>query len=161
MRQVYAQRREKLRQVMAGAGLSALLVLLDANRYYLSGFELHDVQVDESAGCLLIRTNGEDWLFTDSRYLDTAKRLWDKNRISIYPSLAAVPEHLNKFCKNHAVGCLGFEAKLMPLAFYKRFQPGLRLAAGDGLVEKLRIIKDEDEIRRLEDSARRKHALMD
>ena len=161
MLQVYAQRREKLRQVMAGAGLSALLVLLDANRYYLSGFELHDVQVDESAGCLLIRTNGEDWLFTDSRYLDTARRLWDQSRISIYPSLAAVPEHLNKFCKHHAVGCLGFETKLMPLAFYKRFQPGLRLAAGDGLVEKLRIIKDEDEIRRLEDSARLNHALMD
>ena len=161
MLQVYARRREKLREIMAGAGLSALLVLLDANRYYLSGFELHDVQVDESAGCLLIQTNGQDWLFTDSRYLDTAKRLWDKNRISIYPSLAAVPEHLNKFCKNHAVGCLGFEAKLMPLAFYKRFQPGLRLAAGDGLVEKLRIIKDEDEIRRLEDSARLNHALME
>ena len=161
MLEIYAQRRERLRVLMDRAGLSALLVLLDANRYYLSGFELHDPQVDESAGCLLIQTNGQDWLFTDSRYLDTARRLWDASRISLYPSLAGVAEHLNKFCKMQAVGCLGFEAGLMSVAFYKAFQPGLRLAAGDGLVEKLRVIKDEDEIMRLEDSARLNHALME
>ena len=161
MLEIYAQRRERLRVLMDRAGLSALLVLLDANRYYLSGFELHDPQVDESAGCLLIQTNGQDWLFTDARYLDTARRLWDERRISLYPSLAGAAGHLNKFCKDQAVGCLGFEAGLMSVAFYRAFQPGLRLAAGDGLVEKLRIIKDSDELKRLEDSARLNHALME
>jgi Xaa-Pro aminopeptidase len=109
----------------------------------------------------LVRSNGEDWLFTDARYLDTARRLWDENRISIYPSLAAAPEHINKLCRDLAVGCLGFEDKVMSVAFYERLRPGLRLAAGGGLVEKLRIIKDQDEIKRLEDSATLNHALMD
>ncbi len=161
MLKIYAQRRENLREIMSGAGLSALLVILDANRYYLSGFELHDVQVDESAGCLLLQKSGEDWLFTDSRYLDTARRLWDESRISIYPSLAGAAEHINKFCKDKVSGSLGFEAKLMSVAFYNTFRHGLRLASGDGLVEKLRICKDANEIKRLDDSARLNHALMD
>jgi Xaa-Pro aminopeptidase len=160
MLQIYERRREKLRELMAGAGLSALLVLLDANRYYLSGFELHDVQVDESAGYLLVQSNGEDWLLTDARYLDTARRIWNENHIYIYPSLISAPEHINKLCKDLVVRCLGFEAKMMSVAFYERFRLGLRLASGDGLVEKVRIIKDNDEIKRLEESAALNHALM-
>ncbi len=129
--------------------------------YYLSGFELHDVQVDESAGCLLVQLNGEDWLFSDARYLDTARRLWDENHISIYPSLAGAPAHINEFCKNHVRGCLGFEARQMTVAFYEDFRRGLHLGAGDGLVERLRLCKDADEIRRLEAGAALNHALMD
>ena len=79
MLEIYAQRRARLRELIIARKLGGLLILLDANRYYLSGFELHDVQVDESAGCLLIMANGEDRLFTDARYLDTARRLWSED----------------------------------------------------------------------------------
>lgn len=160
MPNIHEQRRERLRELLRREGLAALLISLDANRYYLSGFELHDVQVDESAGYLLIQASGADWLFSDARYLDTARRLWDEDCISIYPGLAAAAEHINRLCKSEVSGRIGFEAKLMSVAFYDKFKDGLDLAPGDGLVEELRIIKDADEIRRMEASAALNHALM-
>ena len=39
-----------LRALMREQGIEALLISHAANRYYLSGFELHDVQLNESAG---------------------------------------------------------------------------------------------------------------
>lgn len=68
----YAARRDRLRQLMRARGLDALLVSHAANRFYLSGFELHDVQLNESAGRLVICADGRDWLCTDARYKDAA-----------------------------------------------------------------------------------------
>ena len=48
MNHMYANRREKLRQAMRARGLDALLVSQAANRFYLSGFELHDPQYNLS-----------------------------------------------------------------------------------------------------------------
>ena len=89
MNHMYANRREKLRQAMRARGLDALLVSQAANRFYLSGFELHDPQYNESAGRLVITADGRDWLATDARYLDAAARLWDVERIFIYGGYAA------------------------------------------------------------------------
>ena len=49
----YAARREHLRALMRREGLDALIVSHPANRFYLSGFELHDSQCNESSGCLI------------------------------------------------------------------------------------------------------------
>ena len=67
MPEIHAQRRDKLREKLKTAGLPALLVSSPANRFYLSGFELHDPQCNESAGMLVIAASGEDWLLTDPR----------------------------------------------------------------------------------------------
>ena len=76
-----ARRREALRAALRRRGLDALLVSAAPNRYYLSGFELHDPQFNESAGRLVICADGRDWLATDARYTDAAARIWDKERI--------------------------------------------------------------------------------
>ena len=81
---IYGARREKLRQSMARKNLDALLISNDKNRFYLSGFELHDPQFDESAGRLIITRDGKDWLATDSRYKEAAKKLWPEDRTLIY-----------------------------------------------------------------------------
>ena len=47
--EVYAARRERVREKMRAKGLDGLLVAHAANRYYLSGFELHDAQCNESS----------------------------------------------------------------------------------------------------------------
>ena len=70
--QMCEQRRERLRALMREQGIEALLISHAANRYYLSGFELHDVQLNESAGRLIVMADGKDWILTDSRYLDPA-----------------------------------------------------------------------------------------
>lgn len=77
----------------ACAGLDAMLISQAANRFYLSGFELHDPQFNESAGRLVITSDGHDWLATDGRYLDAASRIWDRERIFIYGGNAARELH--------------------------------------------------------------------
>ena len=77
----FAQRREKLRELMSARSLDAMLVSYASNRYYLSGFELHDVQLNESAGSLVITRDGRDYLCTDARYTDAAKAIWPENDI--------------------------------------------------------------------------------
>jgi len=60
------ERLEKLRRLLVEKDMEALFVSQPDNRRYLSGF-------DGSAGLLLI-TQNENILVTDSRYTDQAKR---------------------------------------------------------------------------------------
>lgn len=163
--EIFARRREALRVLMRRHGLDALLVSHAANRYYLSGFELHDPQCNESAGRLLITANGpgngggQDWLCTDSRYLDAARRLWDENRIFIYGGDAA--GQLRNLLREKAAGRIGVEQCGVSAEFYRKLAPGLHLTGARGLVESLRIIKDRDEIAAMERSCALNHRLME
>lgn len=155
----YEQRREKLRAAMREQGLSALFVSHDANRYYLSGFELHDPQINESAGYLIVTADGNDWICTDPRYLDAARRLWDESRVFIYS--ADAPAQINKLLRDQVKGTIGFEARSISLDFFEKFSPDLSLQRADGIVEALRIIKEPEEIKRMERSCALNHTLME
>ena len=155
----YAERREKLRRLMRDQGLDALLLTLDANRFYLSGFELQDHQVNESSGCVLVLADGNDWLCTDPRYDDAAKRLWDPARIFIYSGDA--PKAINSLVRDKVSGRVGFEEGAMTVQFFKAFSDGLTLQAADGLVEKLRMVKEPEEIACMEASVLLNHKLME
>lgn len=160
MSAVHAQRRENLRRLMRARGLDALLVSHAANRWYLSGFELHDPQCNESAGRLVITADGRDWLATDSRYADAAARLWDRDRIRIYGGDAMRDlALLLKGCGSR----VGFEARAISCAHARELGAhvrGLWLEAADGLVERVRVIKDAREVAALEASFALNHALM-
>ena len=160
---ILEQRRNKVRQLMHNQQLEALLICLPANRYYLSAFELHDPQPNESSGYLLLRANGEDLLYTDSRYLDAARRLWKEENIRIYGGLALAAETINKELQGNIPleKFVGFEAKIMPVHFFQTFSQNLAVKPADGLVETLRIIKDAEEIGLMRESARLNHQLMD
>ena len=160
MKQTYAARRENLRRAMRARGLDALLVSHAANRYYLSGFELHDPQCNESAGRLVITADGRDWLATDARYADAAARLWDAESIFIYGGDGV--EDLYALLRRCG-GRVGLEASSVSLAFVRALSqtgPGLCLEAADGLVEDLRLIKDADEIAALEKSFALNHKML-
>ena len=160
MQAIYAARRERLRRAMRARGLDALLVSQAANRFYLSGFELHDPQCNESAGRLIVTADGRDWLATDARYLDAAARLWDQERIFIYGGDAAKDLHsLLRRCG----GRVGLEARGVSLAFARALDQagaGPRFEAADGLVEHLRRIKEPCEIAALERSFALNHKLL-
>lgn len=158
-RETFALRREKARALMRERGLDALLVSHAANRFYLSGFELHDPQCNESAGRLLLTADGQDWLCTDARYLDAARRLWDENRIFIYGGDAA--GQLRTLLREKAAGRIGVETCCVSADFYRQLAPGLRLVRAGGLVEDLRIIKDAAEIAAMERSCALNHRLME
>lgn len=160
MKQIYASRREQLRRAMRKRGLDALLVSQAANRFYLSGFELHDPQYNESAGRLVITAEGRDWLATDPRYRDAAARLWDEERVFIYGGNAA--KDIYRLLRDCG-GRIGIEAQGTSLAFARDLAaagPALYCEAADGLVERLRRIKEPCEVAALEKSFALNHKLL-
>ncbi|MCG8531221.1 MAG: Xaa-Pro peptidase family protein [Desulfovibrionales bacterium] len=159
MIEVYEARREKLRAIMHERGIDALFISHEANRYYLSGFELHDGQKNEYSGYLLITKDGNDKLFTDPRFLDAAKRLWEHSCILIYQGNAA--EAINSHLKDVGYGTIGFESKTLPFSFATTLLDGLTCIEGDGLVEELRVIKDAHEIECLKKACNLNHKLME
>lgn len=147
---VYAARRDKLRRALRAAGHSALLVSHAANRYYLSGFELHDPQCNESSGMLLITLDGRDKLLTDPRYLDAAKRLWPIEDVCIYSGNRFT--QIRDFLRDAHAGPIAFEARAMSVDTHARLSEGLALISTAGLVEGLRRVKEPGEIARLDRS---------
>ncbi len=158
----YAARRDRLRIRLEEHGLATLLVSSAANRYYLSGFELHDPQCNENAGMLLITAHGEDHLLTDSRYLDAARRLWPEDRIFIYPPPKL--KHIRKFLASHAGGILGIEAPSVSLEFYQALTKdsgGPQVKPVNGLVEGLRLIKEPLEVEAMARSCALNHRMFE
>ncbi|MDR1947182.1 MAG: Xaa-Pro peptidase family protein [Desulfovibrio sp.] len=158
-RSVFERRREKLRPLLRETGLAALLVTLDADRFYLSGFELHDAQINESSGCLLITADGRDTLCTDHRFAAAAARLWDKEDIFLYRN-KGMPQ-VNALLKERVSGEIGFDPSALSVEAFELLGNGLRLRKAGDLVAELRVVKEDEEIRRLENSCRLNRELMD
>ena len=156
---VFEQRREALKEELKARNLPALLVSHAANRYYLSGFELHDPQCNESAGWLVITANGDDYLFTDPRYMDAARQVWDNENIGIYA--ARKHEEVCAYLKGKGVTAMGFEPKALHLFDYDKLSSLVKLTTTENVVESLRLFKDEDEIHRMEESIRLNHELFE
>ncbi len=160
---VFEQRREGLRRMMRQREITAMVVSHAANRYYLSGFEPHDPQLNESAGRLVIMADGRDWICTDARYLDAAKRLWDAEHIYIYKIDPAREIGGLVAGLTGGLGQVGFEAKAVTLPFYEGVLEEIgtsHLVRMDGMVEQLRLIKEPEEIRRMERSCSLNERLM-
>jgi Xaa-Pro aminopeptidase len=155
MSDIYSKRREKLREKIADQGLDALLVTHAANRFYLSGFELHDPQCNESAGCLLISTKGRDKLCTDPRYFQAAQRIWDQEDIFIYKGQKN--SQLRDYLSGLNLSALGFESSYLCHELFATLSEKISLFPTKGLIENQRIIKDEFEIRKLEKSCALNH----
>ncbi len=151
MGSIYEKRREALKDALCEAGFGALLVSSPATRYYYSGFELHDPQPNESAGHLLIGAADDgDWLCTDARYQDAARRLWDPERVFIYSN--APFRAIGDFFSRRFSAPVGFEAATLSLAAWEDLSGALKgceLRRADGLADRFRLCKDEDEIRRM------------
>lgn len=160
IKQNYSQRRENLRALLKKNNLGAILVSLDANRYYLSGFELHDQQTNESNGYLIVMADGNDWLCSDHRYEEAMLRMWDPNHIFIYTSVGTAASQINDFLKKNLKGTLGFEAAALNVAFFEGVSEGLQAQKADGLIESLRMIKDENELKAIESAMELSHQMM-
>jgi len=159
MIKVFAERRDKLRKLLAEENLAGLFVTHAANRFYLSGFELHDPQCNESAGQLLILRDGRDYLLTDPRYLDAARRVWPEEDIFIYRG--ARLDQTRAFLKDKVKGELGFESQAMSVDAFERLSEGMSMSPVRGLVEKLRLVKEPFEIEIMERSCRLNHLVME
>jgi Xaa-Pro aminopeptidase len=155
MTTIFQKRQQRLARSLQDHNIAALLVTHAANRYYLSGFELHDPQCNESAGAILMTREGQAWLLTDSRYRDAAARLWPEEHIFIYGG--GKDERIAAWIRDLGIRTLGIEAVSMCVAQYKILEQTLELVPTKNLVEDLRIIKDSAEIQALKQSCALNH----
>ncbi len=156
---IFEQRKENLRRLLKQHKLEALIVSQPANRYYLSGFELHNPQCNESAGYFIVTADGRQKLLTDPRYEDAALRLFESNEVGIYSAhrWQSIGKHL------HALGIqsFGFESTGLCFLEHEKLKEQVQLIPTQGLLEQLRLIKDQEEIQRIKNSCALNHRLMD
>ena len=148
-----------LKELMARQEIPVMLVVHPANRFYLSGFELHDGQCNESSGCLLIFASGPDWLLTDARFTEEARRHWPAECVHIYgaPRL----EKIAAFAQSLGIRDLWVETHAMCAEMYLELGKSLNLHPAPRLVEELRTVKDGEELVRIKASCALNHAVYD
>jgi Xaa-Pro aminopeptidase len=139
-----------LRQSIAEKKFDTLMVLIEENRRYLSGFSGEDTQFDESAGALFI-TDSKLILATDSRY-----ELQAKNEAPLFKTVCykeGLAKELANITDMLGTKRLGFESVRMSFMQYSKMAEELKssgilleLVPSEDVVENLRLIKDETEI---------------
>ncbi len=153
-RPAYARRAEIVRRTVAEAGLDALIVTHPPNLRYLTGF-------DGSMGTLLLTRSGGT-VIVDGRYITTTR-----DRVSSSPELGwlrvelaprSLDDALVSVCTAAEVDTLGVEGAVMTLSRFDRLNAlfrsptrqaamrQVRLVATEHVVERTRMIKDEEEL---------------
>ncbi len=130
---------EKLRNEFAKLGIDALLVTSPYNRRYITNFT-------GTAGVALI-TEDDAYFITDFRYTEQAKK--QAAGFRIIQQKQPIPKEVARICEKKGVKKLGFEENHMTFAVYRQYEKefsGTLVPVSD-TVEKLRLIKTEDEIK--------------
>lgn len=135
----------RLRKLMEKNDLEAMIITKAENIRYLSGFS------GGEDGRLLI-TGNTGYLFTDSRYTEQAGR-----EAPEWTLVEIIPPGVD-YIKEAAAGCkgIGFESHHITWEVYQEWARELpdRLAPVNGMVEQLRVKKDNQELEYLRESAR-------
>ncbi|MFC4589823.1 M24 family metallopeptidase [Sphaerisporangium corydalis] len=131
MSAIHESRRALLAALLAEHDVDALLVTRGVNVRYLTGLV-------SSNAAVLVRADATALLATDSRYIETARRVCDGVEVADRRDPAAA--------LMEAAERPGIEAHVMSVAQYRRLGEPVAL---EGLVERLRVVKDETEIQAL------------
>lgn len=133
------RRLKKYRSLLSEKGRKAALIMRPENIMYLSGFT-------GSSGYLFISME-QALLFTDSRYTQQANE--QAPYFTIIEHAIKWEDKLAEFIQESGVGEVVFEKDFLTYAQYKNLLEKLAIVKWipeEGLVEKLRIIKDEQEL---------------
>lgn len=137
--------------------IDALLVSQPENRRYLSGYSAGDHGISESSGVLYIPAGGECLLLTDFRYQLQAENETDL-LVHVYKKgLAAA---LTDILSSSGVKTFGFESQYTLHSLWTKLtliaeKQNIQLQPVSDLIEKMRVIKSEDEIALLRESVQR------
>ncbi|MFJ1764549.1 M24 family metallopeptidase [Amycolatopsis sp. NPDC088138] len=140
MPETHGRRRAALRDSLTDAGVDALLVTDLLNIRYLTGFT-------GSNAAVLVHAGGDaGTLFcTDGRYTtQSAVEVPDLDKVVDRASAAALVKRAAKDAA--AYGRIGFESQHVSVEEYEGLRKHVELTRTPGLVERLRLIKDEAEI---------------
>lgn len=137
----------KLRQVFDSMGIDGILITNDTNRRYLTGFT-------GTAGMVLI-TKAEAHLIVDFRYVEQAYSQVKNYSIIRVKDKSAFFEEIVEITKRLGVSRLGFEQENVTYQLHSRFKEKLsaEMVPLSGVIENLRMIKNEDEIKLIKTAA--------
>lgn len=143
-----APRIEKLRAKMEA---EAQVIQVSNNVSYLTAF---DGIADEENPHILLITVDEVVLFTDTRYVEVATKQAERERIvKVVCTGKWVEEELKSYLKAKTLKSLALEDQISHAQFTKLSnmitELGIEVQASSGLVEALRIVKDDEEIERI------------
>ncbi|MFC4777443.1 M24 family metallopeptidase [Paenibacillus sp. GCM10023252] len=142
-----AARVTQLREQLAKQGIPAVLIGSSVNRRYISGFT-------GSSGMVLI-TPQNNYLLTDFRYMTQAPQQAASYQVVEHAPKAL--ETVRELLDAAGVKELAFEQDHVTYAEYAEWTkslPGITLRPVSGLIEQLRMIKDEDELRIMQEAAK-------
>jgi len=147
-----SRRVARLRRSLVSRKLDAFLVTQPENRRYLSGFTGQDHSINETAGVLLIPAHGEPWLLTDGRYLQQAEAEAAGFRVKLYHR--GLFASLRRLFLSLEIRRLGFESHYFlhssAITLEKETaRKGIELVPLVGLVERLRLVKTKEEVRKI------------
>ena len=158
MKPILKNRIATLRRRLVDMSLDALMVSVQENRYYLSGFTGEDTQFDESAGMLIIGAE-QLVLATDGRYDTQARHETDGFDVVVYKK--GLEEELPVIAAGMKLERIGFESVRVSHKSHAAYVESLArsetratLVPTENLVEDLRKIKSEDEIQRTVEALR-------
>lgn len=130
---------QKLRSGFEHSGIDGMLITSTYNRRYMTGFT-------GSAGAVLI--SAEKALFiTDFRYVEQASKQCEG--YEIVKHTGAIFEEITEQAKKLGITKLGFEQDHLTYSAYKAYEKAVKaeLVPVSGIIEKLRLIKTESEIK--------------
>ncbi|BBW95636.1 M24 family metallopeptidase [Geobacillus icigianus] len=136
---------EKLRKLLQEHGIDGLLVTNGYNRRYLTGFT-------GTAGVALVSCDGAV-LITDFRYVEQATKQADG--FEVVEHSGPIVKEIAHQVKRLGINRLGFEQENVTYAAHQTYQEaiGAELVPTSSLVEKLRLIKSEAEIKIVKEAA--------
>jgi Xaa-Pro aminopeptidase len=163
----YASRMERLRALFDEAEIDGMLISQPESRFYLSGYSGHDLPPRDSAGYLMIGKQGAV-LLTDPRTSEQAQSEAPDYETVVYTASARTSQRFIESVQKLGITRLGFESIHLPHAFWQMFSdvvgekgaeaadgtkipgPGVAMVPNKDLVDKLRIVKDEQELKDLQ-----------
>ena len=133
----------KIAAELDAAGLDAILLTEEANRFYASGF--HSAGTD---GMALVTRQG-NYYFTDSRYTEAASRVVRGAAVEEVGRGRGYLTLIREVLQRDGVARMGFDDAAMTVRDYNRYREGLpcELVPAAELLEKLRAQKDPEELK--------------
>ncbi len=146
----YKSRLKDLRKKLTDKTPDMLWIAQSENRRYLSGFRAFDLQLNESSGSLFI-TGKKAILITDSRYTVEAEH--EAVDFRVVTQKGTFQDEFLRQVEKAKGKCLGFEGDNVTWNLHKQLSAKLRKLPSpvqmkplNGMIEKMREIKDEAEI---------------
>ncbi len=143
----YGSRLDQARQLMAEQGLGILLVGQPANRRYLTGFSWNDDSSQSSSGWVVL-TPTDGFFVTNFLHFEAVET--GVRHLEAVKAQSRILDALVGLLEARPSSRIGFEGGWVSYSLFEEWNTRLgsrhSFVAVDGLVEKLRVTKDRDEI---------------